>query len=288
MGPPLGAGRTAFEAIAWRPDGNRLATAGRDGCVRIWEPDTGRALGERQISQTAVPGVTFSPDGTRLILTDDRVLQYDADSLHQVADLIRLPGHPARRPTVSPDGRTVVALDAAPDAAAPPAIGMIDLHDARATDLAIDVVGVAAAYSPDGQRLAVAGNRGEVVLIDVRSGAPIHPPTIGHDGPAGPITFSADGRTVVAGGPDGRVTIWDGHTGELLGAVAPATADVRTYPAFLPDGHTVVIVASDGTVHTWDSRPDRWVAFTCRIVRRDLSPAERTLALGDRMVPRAC
>jgi len=92
----------------------------------------------------------------------------------------------------------------------------------------------------------------------------------------------------VVGGADGRVTVWDGHTGEPLGAIALAPPGVRTHPTFLPDGHTVLIVSSDGATYTWDARPAEWIAQACRIVGRDLTPAERSQAAGGHMPAHAC
>lgn len=110
----------------------------------------------------------------------------------------------------------------------------------------------------------MAGRNGEVLLLDA-GGIAVRAAVTAHDGPAGPVSWSADGRMFVVGGSDGRVTVWDGRTGEPLGALAPAAPGVRTYPVFRPDGHTVMVVSTDGAVHTWDARPSEWVARACRI-----------------------
>ncbi|MGK5685482.1 nSTAND1 domain-containing NTPase [Actinoplanes sp. URMC 104] len=277
--------------VAWRPDGARLATTDDRGHVEVWDPRTGRRVAGRQVSHVAVPGVAWSPDGRRLIVTDDRVLQLDAASLQPVADLLRLPGGPAGRPAIAPDGRAVVAFEGVAGEAAPAdasrSVTYADLSGATARTWTVGVGGVAGAFSPDGRRFAAAGGNGEVVLLEA-GGAPVRPPVAAHDGPAGPVAFSADGRTVVVGGADGRVTVWDGRTGEPLGGIAAARPGVRTHPAFLPDGHTVVIVSSDGAVHTWDARPRAWIAHACRIAGRDLTPEERTRVAGDHLPASPC
>src|SRR5207302_138837 len=54
-------------AVAFAPNG-KVATAGADGTVRIWDPSTGVQLHKLQQPGKAV-GVAFSPDGKSLAAT---------------------------------------------------------------------------------------------------------------------------------------------------------------------------------------------------------------------------
>ncbi len=60
--------------VAFSPTGNLLASADRDGTVRLWDPVTGQAPRAPLVASTGVPrgvdGVAFSPDG-RLLATAD-------------------------------------------------------------------------------------------------------------------------------------------------------------------------------------------------------------------------
>ncbi|HSV66968.1 MAG TPA: pentapeptide repeat-containing protein [Mycobacteriales bacterium] len=56
-------------AVAYSPDGTRLATTSKDGTARIWDPTTGQLLITLTGHTGAVTAVAYSPDGTRLATT---------------------------------------------------------------------------------------------------------------------------------------------------------------------------------------------------------------------------
>ena len=59
-------GPAVVNALAYGSDGSRIATAGVDGVVRLWDPDTGEQELELRGHGTNVQAVVLSPDGTRL------------------------------------------------------------------------------------------------------------------------------------------------------------------------------------------------------------------------------
>jgi WD40 repeat protein len=52
--------------LAWSPDGTRIASAGQDGWVKVWEAGTGRRLFARRVHISPVHVLAWSPDGTRI------------------------------------------------------------------------------------------------------------------------------------------------------------------------------------------------------------------------------
>jgi WD40 repeat protein len=69
---------TALRAVAITPDGERIATGGEDGTIRIWDA-TGRMLEQIHGHRRTITALAFTPDGTRLVAqgAEDEVTIWD-------------------------------------------------------------------------------------------------------------------------------------------------------------------------------------------------------------------
>jgi len=127
---------------------------------------------------------------------------------------------------------------------------------------------VAAAFSPDGKRLAFAsmtytaagagstfqiwntatGEMGPAILVPGNASST----SLGHK--AG-IVFSPDGKTVAAWGTSNDITLWDAGSGSLVKTFSGHT-DVVNGVAFSPDGQFLASASQDGTARVWNVASD--------------------------------
>ena len=163
---PLTGHRGAVNAVAWSPDGTRLATAGDDGTTRLWDPTTGEQLTTLTGHTGSVNAVAWSPDGTRLATAgDDARRLWDPVRASGEADHRPVPHPPHRRVSPWPGPPTAPAWP--PPAATAPRRRLLGPHRRSGKPHRpspphpghTNAV-TAVAWSPDGTRLATASDDG--------------------------------------------------------------------------------------------------------------------------------
>jgi WD40 repeat protein len=281
---------------SWRPpEFEEFVTGDLEGFVHVWDPRRGTMTEEQQVTSAGISALFHTPDGNEIVGLDGAgsIFQLDADTLEPIAEPIPLhngtPGGVVARIDgdffdLSDDGRTAVAvLNNGASAWVDLAEGRI-LHQA---DFGLEPA--RAGISPDGRRLAVAANTGEVGLLELDSWEWVRPPIAAHAGWALNVSWAPDGTLFASGGQDGRVILWDGRTGERLGTVLPLNPDGWGATAFFEtDGHTVIIGTSDYDLFTWDTRLEKWIERACTIAGRNLTGDEWRDAFGDRPYHETC
>jgi WD40 repeat protein len=229
---------------------DRVAGAGSDGTVRIWDNH-----GNLQLTlmghEKAVYAVAFGPQGDQLASAgaDGTVRVWDAR--RGGAHLLKLEGnkHHARGIAFSPNGERVAS--AGRD-------GTVRVWDARHGGEVLftfedaakhPVFGVA--FDPDSRRIASAG-ADKLVKLWAIDGTGTVVTLSGATDELHAVAFSPDGTRVAAAGTDGKVRVWDAAGGAPL-MVLEGHADQVWGLAYSPGGDRLVSAGADRTVAVWDA-----------------------------------
>jgi WD40 repeat protein len=278
----------AGEHVTYSPDGKHLATAQKDGKIKILDATTGQEI----LSFKGRPypdSLAFSPDGKRLVCgcgmvvgtsnnninLPDGVFVSVGATVYDAATGREIGTFKGSSSTIcgvvfSPDGKrlagiggnvnssTVVMWDATPL----PSSRRFPGHTAKITGLS---------FSPDGKRLAASSGHavdpyqpGLVKIWAVDTGQEMLT-LAGHKGRINGLAYSPDGKRLVsvgqadAGSNKWSRIVWDAATGrEELTLDGTGSYYSARSAAFSPDSNRLATIDEGGSdVRIWDLKPGR-------------------------------
>nr|WP_108179183.1 c-type cytochrome [Phreatobacter oligotrophus] len=200
-------------ALALSPDGQRLASASWDGTVRL-APLSGGAARVATTQRGPLNAVGFAPDGRSIVTGGhDGALRFVP--LDGGTDRVVELGLPVNALAVAADGEIAAGL------ADGRVVVLSGTGQQRGEIRAAETPIVAVGLSPDGKRIAAAGIRGSVAIID-RATLAVERVLVGPGLPVWSLAFRPGTEELLTGGGDRLVRRWLASTGEHIGAVIMA------------------------------------------------------------------
>jgi WD40 repeat protein/DNA-binding SARP family transcriptional activator len=211
---------TVTPNVVWTPgisaDGSLLATASKEGTVRLWSLPDARARGAPLRFPYGAAAVQLSPNGRWLSVValnrdvvQDRLEIWDVRRRQRVTTLRPAGGSQFGR--FSPDGRLLAVGDLP---------GRVQVFSTATwkpvTPVFVGGRAIWAAFTPDGGKLATGNTDGTVRLWDVASGQALAAPLSGVPNSEVVPIFTPDGTHLIAAYQNGRAYRWDIRTASLV------------------------------------------------------------------------
>jgi WD40 repeat protein len=198
-------------AAVFSPDGKKIATAGADRTIRVFEVDTGKLLAQVEDHADWILAIAFSPDGKRLA-SASRDKTCKVFDLERKESLVTFPGHAQPVYTISfaPDGKTVAT--GGED-------NRIRLWNPDSDGKQVREIGYGGIvfqlrFTPDGQTLAACCSD-KIVYVSKANGSQMKKLS-GHKDWVYSLAISHDGKTLASGSWDGEVRLWNLADGKFI------------------------------------------------------------------------
>ena len=264
-------------SVAFSPKGDRFASTGEDGTIRLWDLQGNPISKPFPGYSSRIWSVAFSPKG-------DQIISGSYDKTLRLWDLKGSPigkpfkGHSGAVSSVafSPKGDRIIS-------------GSYD-KTLRLWDLEGNFIGApfeghkkeitSVAFSPNGDRV-VSGNDDRTLRLWDLEGNPIGQPFVGHSSGVYSVDFNLSGDRIVSGSQDGTLRLWD-LEGNPISKPFVGHSGLVWSVAFDPKGDRIISGSDDETLRLWDLKGnligEPFVGHSSSIQSVDFNPK------GDRIV----
>ncbi|KAK7013052.1 quinon protein alcohol dehydrogenase-like superfamily, partial [Favolaschia claudopus] len=238
-------------------DGDKIASASKDGTIRIWDAHTAELLtGPIDGNMHCINSIQFSPDGTKIISGADSswVQIWDAQSGTLVIEFQDDCIESVQSVCFSPDGKQVVSGSANKTIC----LWEIAGHRVALKYIKHDGSVLSAQISLESMLVASGAEDGTICVWSLSSCSLVAGPFQKHTQGVTSLDFAPNGKQVASGSNDGTVCVWDIASGDLIAGPFDAHTDRVRCVHFSPDGSRIVSGANDNTVRIWNIQIDAY------------------------------
>ena len=234
-------------SVAYSPDGNFLASGGKDAVVKLWHVATGSELRSFNGHEAEVNAVAFGTDGKTLASgSGDQTIKLWNAGNGQILRTLKGHAEGVLAIAFSPDGQLLAS--GAQDGKVK-LWNVADGSEAKALEGHSSFV-MSVAFSPDGQTLATGSGDRTVKLWDAETGA-LNRTFENKRTPVRAVAFSPDGKLLAVGGQDNLLRLWNVADGTeqrtLIG-----NPGLTNSLAFSPAGKILLSAKSDNQIEAWN------------------------------------
>lgn len=230
---------------AWSIDGSRIASAGNDHTVQIWDALTGTNAVVYREHTGPVRAISFSPDKQFLAsASDDKTVHISKLASNTSSFLYKVHTNAVLTVAWAPSGLNVASGSLDQTAriwnSSTGALSFKVLLEGQANHP------TSVAWSPNGKQLAIASSDGVVRIWDIAANQRLA--TAGEPATtANTVAWSPDGKFLVSGWGDGTARFWNATTGKAVAEKHTHTGSVNAV-AWSPDGKYIATASADTTV----------------------------------------
>jgi WD40 repeat protein len=259
-------------ALAYSPDGDKIASGSNDGKIFIWDVSTGQII--TKLTSGQVYSLAYSPDGKTLASIGSSLVIWDLASATPKFIL----DHYGFSVAYSPDGKSIVSGGGDAE------IKIWDTSDGSLLRTLLGHTGrvLTVAYSPDNGTIASGSSDQTIKLWDFSSGV-LKTTLNGHSDLVFSVNFSKDGSTLTSCSYDKKIIIWDLNDNTQIRTLLGHTFYILSV-AYSPDGNTLASGCFDNSVYVWDSETaviqDTLLGHTKPVYVVTFSPNGRIIASG--------
>jgi WD40 repeat protein/serine/threonine protein kinase len=240
----------AVRTVAYSPDGQSIASAGRDNQIILWDTESRREIRTLVGHQDWINNLVFDSSGSTLYSTssDGTLRVWDIDAGRNLSTPITL-NDELWGLAISADNQWLAYGTES---------GEIGILDTQTLTVQHTITGAhtnlvfALAFSPDSATLTSASGDSSIRFWDVASGEPLTEPLVQHESFVLNVIYSPDGSLIFSTGVDARIVLWDASTGDYLQSIRTGDQQRVRALAINAEGTLLATGSDDGFIRLWD------------------------------------